>query len=147
MTITAIVLDGFHKGHMVRTSGYLPTLKLLKPKTTTVDYCCGGDDIRTDSAEQIEYKACFHGVDQKVVLYSTDGKSEGILSMFNWESSFLPWNYNTHLKVGYHNEPILRDDDGTQMSEYDKGYRLGIEDGRIMEAKESRKHFSKAPAV
>lgn len=136
---TAIVLDGFHSGHVVHISGYLPVLRLLKPTTTKVDYCCGGDEIGTDGPEEIEYKAAFHGVDQKVVLYTRAGKSDDILSIFPWERTLLPWNYGTTLKMGYHNEPVIRKDDGEQMSEYEKGFERGIEEGRILREKEIRK--------
>lgn len=136
--ITAIVLDGFHSGHVVRTTEYLPVLRLLKPRVTQIDYCCEGAETGTDEPEEIEYKACFHAVDRDVVLYTVNGKSQTILSMFPWESSFLPWTRNTHLKMGYHSEPIVRKDDNTQMTEYEKGYQLGIEDGRIAQAKEQR---------
>lgn len=136
--ITAIVLNGFHEGHVVRTSGYLPVLKLLKPTVTTIDYCCGGDEIDTKGPEELEYKACFHAVDRNVVLYSVEGKSESILSMFPWENTYTKWNAHTTLKMGYHDEPIIRKDDGTQMSEYEKGFERGIEEGKIMQAKLQR---------
>lgn len=134
--ITAIVLDGFHRGHVVRMS-YYPTLRLLKPKVLRVDYCCGGDEIGLEKDEIVEYKECFRGVDQDVVLFSKKGKSYDILGMFNFqEKSIFPWTHNTTLHMGYHNEPIIRKEDGTEISEYDKGYERGIEDGRIMQAKE-----------
>lgn len=124
--ITAIVLDGFHEGHVVRLTAYLPVLRLLKPRITMIDYCCGGDEINTTWPEELEYKACFHAVDKNVVLYSVEGKSEAILSMFPWQSTFTKWTSNTHLMMGYHNEPVIVKDDGTQMTEYEKGYERGI---------------------
>lgn len=133
---TAIVLDGFHSGHVVRVRGYLPVLRLLKPTTTTVDYCCGGDEIETKPPEELEYHAAFHGVDRSVVLYTRSGKSDDILSIFPWERTFLPWNYNTYLQIGYHHEPIIRKDDGTHETEYERGVRDGIKEGRILQAKE-----------
>ena len=135
--ITAIVLDGFHKGHTVRMS-YYPTLKLLKPRVARIDYCCGGDEIGTEDADIVEYRECFRGVDQDVVLFSEKGKSTDILGMFPWEHTKLPWTHGTTLKMGYHHEPIIRTDEGTEVTEYDKGYERGIVDGRIMQAKERK---------
>lgn len=74
--ITALVIDGFHKGHVVRMQ-YSPTLKLLKPKIRRIDYCCGGDEIALEKDEILEYTACFHGVDREVVLFK--GKINGLL--------------------------------------------------------------------
>lgn len=140
-TITAIVLDGFHKGHVVRLSAYMPTIRLLKPSRTIVDYCCPGYDSVDKELSESEYHAVFHGVDGDVVLYSKSGKSIDILGMFNFhEKSLVPWTNNTHLVMGYHNEPIIRKDDGTQMTEYEKGFEQGVGKGRIMQAKEMRIH-------
>jgi len=108
--ITAIVLDGFHAGHVVQTD-YHPILKLLKPTVIKVDYCCGGDEMSPQGPEMIEYKECFRGVDQNMVLYSRSGESRDILGMFNSERSIYPWTYGTVLKMGYHNEPLIRTDD------------------------------------
>ena len=108
--ITAVVLDGFHTGHVVQINHH-PTLKLLKPTVIKVDYCCGGDEMPPQGPEIIEYKECFGGVDQNVVLYSRTGESRDILVMFNRERSIYPWTHGTTLKMGYHNEPIIRTDD------------------------------------
>jgi hypothetical protein len=135
--ITAIVLDGFHAGHVVRMS-YHPTLELLKPKVIKVDYCCGGDEVGPEEPETIEYKECFRAVDRDVVLFSEKGESLSILGMFPWEREKIPWTVGTTLKMGYHNEPILREDDGTEITEYDKGYARGVIDGKIARAKEEK---------
>jgi hypothetical protein len=42
------------------------------------------------------------------------------------------------LYFGYHNEPVIRKQDGTQMTEYDRGFERGIEEGRIIQAQTSR---------
>lgn len=109
--ITAIVLDGFHAGHVVQMD-YHPTLKLLKPTVIKVDYCYDGEELSPEAPEILEYRECFRGVDQNTVLYSRSGASRDILQMFNWrEHSLLPWTHGTTLKMGYHNEPIIRIDD------------------------------------
>jgi len=138
-TITAIILDGFHKGHVVRMD-YMPTLKLLKPRKITVDYYCD-NSMLVDNAipEHIEYKECFRGVDQDTVLYSEKGKSGDFLSWFNSQQvSESPWNEYTTLYFGYHNEPVVRKQDGTQATEYDRGFERGVEEGRILQAKQNK---------
>jgi hypothetical protein len=111
--ITAIVLDGFHSGHVVRMDCQ-PILKLLRPTVIKVDYCCGGDEMPPQGPEFIDYKECFRGVDQNVVLYSQSGNSLDILRMFNWEYSLLPWTQGTTLRMGYHDEPIIRIDESVE---------------------------------
>ena len=139
--IKAIILDGFHKGHTFSME-YMPIVKLLKPRTLIVDYCCDNDThVDNPIPEEIVYQECFRGVDKDVVLYSEKGKSLDILSMFAWEDSLLPCTPNTTLYFGYHNEPIRRKDDGTQMTEYERGIEKGIEEGRILQAKEFDKKF------
>ena len=134
--ITAIVLDGFHKGHVVRTQ-YMPTLKLLKPRSLTVDYCCDSNvTVNTPIAEATEYKECFRAVDGNIVLYSQKGESmDFVSSWFKHEYTDNPWNEFTTLYFGYHNEPVQRKQDGTQKTEYDRGFEEGIEEGRIIQAR------------
>lgn len=142
MKIRAIILDGFHKGHVV-VMEYMPTVKLIKPRNLTVDYCCDNDVTVNDPIHSyVEYKECFRGVDHDVVLYSEKGKSSDFLSWFNKTvASEKPWNEFTTLYFGYHNEPIVRKEDGTQMTEYDRGFERGIEEGRIIQQKEFDKKF------
>lgn len=139
MRVQAIVLDGFHKGHVVSME-YMPTLKLLKPRNITVDYCCDMGQIVNDPIpDYVEYKECFRGVDQKVVLYSQKGDSTHFAgSWFSKEYTIEPWNEYTTLYFGYHNEPIRRKQDGTQMTEFDRGFERGVEEGKILQAKNSR---------
>lgn len=140
--IHAVIIDGFHKGHVVRAE-YGPTIKLLKPRTLTVDYCCDGETIVDNPiADYIEYKECFRGVDGDVVMYSEKGESGAFLGWFGREVSLKPWNEYTTLYFGYHNEPVVRKQDGTQMTEYDRGFERGVEEGRILQAKEMRKKYA-----
>lgn len=135
MKIQAIVLDGFHKGHTVFME-YMPTLKLLKPRKVIIDYCCDNEiTVDTPIPEYIMYKECFRAVDKNVVLYSEKGESRDFLSWFNKEVSGEPWNEYTTLYFGYHNEPVIRKQDGTQMTEYDRGFIRGVEEGRIIQAR------------
>ncbi len=136
--ITAIILDGFHKGHTVRMD-YMPTVKLIKPRNITVDYCCdSGTTVNDPIDSYVEYRECFRAVDQDIVLYSEKGKSMDILGWFPYEVTSKRWNENTTLYFGYHNEPVRRKDDGTQQTEYERGFERGVEEGRILQAKEMR---------
>ena len=139
-TIQAIVLDGFHCGHTLRIE-YMPTLKLLKPRNISVDYCCDNDIVVNDPISQyIEYKEVFRAVDGDVVLYSESGKSIDIMGMFKGrEVTSKKWNEFTTLYFGYHSEPVERKDDGTQKTEFDRGFERGVEEGRIIEHKNLHK--------
>ena len=143
MKITAIVLDGFHKGHVVRME-YMKTLKLLQPRTIQVDYCCDyPNSVVEPIAKEIEYKECFRAVDGDVVFYSQSGKSMDFIGWFEWNKTRQRWNEFTTLYMGYHDEPIQRKDDGTQKTDYERGFERGIEEGRIMEAKATRFPYGK----
>lgn len=111
--IEAIVLDGFHKGHVVRLP-YHPTIKLLRPRTIMVDTCCGGDEMVPEPSEILEYKECFRAVDDEVVLYSTTGASLDIKGFFPAEFSLLPWGTNTTLYFDYHDGLLKRVDSPTE---------------------------------
>lgn len=141
MKITAIILDGFHKGHVIR-GDYIDRIKLLKPKHNIVDMCCDGEINSTVDIDYIEYKECFRAVDKKVVMYSLSGKSDDYVMQQTHNVSSKIWNINTELYFGYHNEPAIRKDDGTQMTDYEKGLERGIEEGRIMQQKEIDKRYS-----
>lgn len=88
--VQAIVIDGFHKGHVVQLP-YHPTIRLLKPRTIMVDTCCDDMEMPPNNEEVIEYKECFRAVDGEVVLYSTTGvirrTSKG---SFQQNSAWLP---------------------------------------------------------
>lgn len=139
--VISVVLDGFHKGHVVH-GHYGPTLRLLKPRSLTVDYCCDKNiTVDTPISEYVEYVECFRAVDTDVVLYSEKGNSTDFLGWFNREVTDTPWNEYTTLYFGYHNEPIERKQDGTQKTEFDRGFERGVEEGRIIQAKEDRNNF------
>lgn len=135
--ITAVILDGFHKGHVVRMEN-MPSLRLPEPRNLTTDYCCDADSTVNNAVpEYREYVECFRAVDGDVVMYSEKGKSRDFMSWFNREvSSESPWNEYTTLYFGFHNEPVVRKQDGTQMTEYDRGYEKGVHAGKIQQAKE-----------
>ncbi len=118
MKVTAVVIDGFHAGHTVRME-YSPTLKLLKPLVIRVDYCCDPDTKFNEPIDYLEYKECFRSVDRRMVLYSEKGESMDMLGKFPMTYSERPWNPNTILYMGYHNEPIIREDTPTPITNED----------------------------
>lgn len=110
--ITAIVLDGFHRGHTVRMD-YMPTLKLLKPRVHRMDYCCrGGKEVYLEEDEIIVYNVCFQAIDRKMALYSLKGESQDLMlgNLFGHVFSEKPWSRKTDLYMGFHEEPIIRED-------------------------------------
>jgi hypothetical protein len=107
--IQAIVIDGFHKGHVVRLP-YHPAIKLLKPRVIMVDTCCDGIEVPPDDPQIIEYKECFRAVDREVVLYSTTGASPDIKAFFPAKFSLLPWGSNTTLYFGYNDRLLKREE-------------------------------------
>lgn len=126
--IQAIVIDGFHKGHVVRMS-YFPTIRLLKPQTIEIDTCCDLYEYPPSVSESIEYKACFQAVDQEVVLYSTTGKSEDVFKWFAIAVSDKPWRDDTSLYYGLHGGYMRREDGTGADEEYQRGFRKGVERG------------------
>lgn len=81
--IDCIVLDGWHKGHHIVMPKVHKKIVLMKPVTTTVDDCCGGEVVGQDAELQKEYVLAFASEDGKTCLYSTDGKSGSIMHR-NW---------------------------------------------------------------
>lgn len=123
--IQAIVIDGFHKGHVVRMP-YYPTIKLMKPIVVMVDTCCYGDELPPEPAQPIEYKECFRAVDQEIVLYSTTGKSEDLHKWFGVALSDKPWRADTTLYMGFHDGFLRREDGNSADVEYERGFKNGM---------------------
>lgn len=114
-SIKAVIIDGFHKGHIVRVP-YAPTLNLPKPKTVMVDTCCGGNEMPPLDREILTYKECFRALDQEVVLYSEKGNSVDIFEgngFFGFTAEFTskPWTPKTVLYFGYHDGYLKRKDE------------------------------------
>lgn len=111
-SIQAVVINGFHKGHIVRVP-YAPTLNLPKPITIMVDTCCGGDEMLPEPAKILTYKECFRAVDRGIVLYSVEGKSQALFEdngFFGFTPEFTskPWTPKTVLYFGYHDGFLRR---------------------------------------
>lgn len=113
-TIQAVVIDGFHKGHVLRLP-YSPVISLAKPKVVMVDVCCPQYPDSHHDAEILQYKECFRAVDKEMVLYSVDGKSTALFEGngffgFTPEWTSKPWSPKTVLYYGYHEGLIKRVD-------------------------------------
>jgi len=107
--IQAIILDGFHAGHIVALP-YHPIIKLVKPRVIMVDTCCYGDETPPTTEQTIEYKECFRSVDQTTVLYSTKGEAWQIRYLYPATFSKYPWTSQTTLYYGYHDGYLRRTD-------------------------------------
>jgi len=108
--ILAIILDGFHKGHALKME-YSPVIKLIKPKTVIVDYCCDNGMSPDDDLRVLQYIECFRAVDKNIVLYSENGMSMDFLRLFpKQEFESKPWTEDITLYFGFHKEPVLRSD-------------------------------------
>lgn len=85
--VRCVVLDGWHKGHVVVFPGPAPpTIKLHRPKVVT--WCsCNADNepepfINDPSAD--EYQLCLRGLDGEVSAYSVNGRSDALLNGRDW---------------------------------------------------------------
>ena len=105
--VEAIIIDGWHKGHVLRME-YCPIIKLLKPKEVVVDYCCDPSMEFPKDPEMIEYKECFRAVDHNIVLYSTKGESRDVYGFFTHEVTNKAYRPDTVLKFGFIGENFER---------------------------------------
>lgn len=102
-----IVIDGFHKGHVVDLSNPAPPIKLIKPKTITICDCdepgsMQGEHFNFDSSE-ISYRCAFKSIDGNVALYSQSGESAAIFdSGFAHVWREKPWGRDEVLYFGCH---------------------------------------------
>lgn len=82
MSVTCIVLDGFHKGETAILPSAPPILNLYRPPTVTTCECNPDSYYETDvSGARIDsLKLAFRSIDGATALYSTDGKSSHILN-------------------------------------------------------------------
>src|SRR5258708_6546832 len=78
--VNCIVLDGFHKGELVRLPHAYPTIKLARPMTVTI--CeCSPDAIHESRRGKGEktYRRSFLADDGKTALYSETGDSDIVI--------------------------------------------------------------------
>ena len=108
-TIKCLVLDGFHKGHMVVLGEPLNQLTLLKPRAITVDDCCDGSIVGADNDIKKSYIMAGYSVDRTMAFYSTDGSMESLLKR-DWIAveSGIRW-HEQPIYVGIHDPRAVVD--------------------------------------
>jgi len=75
VSVNCIVLDGWHKGHLVTLPEPPHSLSLIRPEVITIDYCCDGEEHRRVPTNKHDYHLAFTSLDRKTALYTTDGSS------------------------------------------------------------------------
>ena len=109
--IQCLVIDGFHKGHSVTVDTPLQRLALMKPITTTVDFCCGeGDEVMgVDRDLRKEYQLAGYSVDRDIAFYSTDGSMNSLLQR-DWISHRDGYDWKEQpIYVGMHDPRAVVD--------------------------------------
>lgn len=105
--VKCIVINGWHKGHMITLPQALPIIKLPRPKVVTVCDCSDlyGEE-RFIAVPKIDtYMLAFGAVDGKGAIYTVKGDSEPMFSNRDWHtySNRSPWK-DTPLIVGCHDD-------------------------------------------
>lgn len=102
-----IVINGWHKGHMVTLPTALPTIRLPRPAVTTICDCDPGREPETFNAESNAgtYVLAFRALDGKSAIYTVKGDSEPMVSNRDWHTykNDLPYK-DTPIIVGCHDE-------------------------------------------
>lgn len=79
-----VVLDGWHKGHVVMLPDAPPTIRLYQPKVVTWCECSESLDATASDPTAREYKLAFRATDGEVACYSVKGDSGALLSGRDW---------------------------------------------------------------
>lgn len=108
--VNCIVLDGWHKGTVVRMPRELQSLVLPRPRVVAVDYCCDGEVFKDSAPDKHSYVLTFMSVDKKTALYSTAGNSEVIERGRDWITTINTEWLQTPLYVGMHDERAVFED-------------------------------------
>jgi hypothetical protein len=117
-----IIIDGWHKGHVLDWRKPMPEIQLLRPKTVTVCDCDDFESIISGKPasekdgerfefpkEQITYKVAFTSPDGEVALFSTGGKSTDIFGAgFDRAFRDRPFGPNEVLYFGCHDAQAFR---------------------------------------
>lgn len=111
--IRCIVLDGWHKGHMVDLPEPRQVISLIRPRVITFDDCCDGSEVADVSSNKHDYSLAFRSVDGEVALYSTDGKSKHIYNQRDWITTADGKWAEQPLYVGIHDPRAIMEYDIT----------------------------------
>ena len=82
--IKCIVLDGWHKGHVVDLPSPVHSLELYRPTVVTIDDCCDGDVVAEAPTNRHSYPLAACSVDRSTALYSTDGSLDSLWKNHDW---------------------------------------------------------------
>lgn len=100
-----VILDGWHRGEVIRLPNPGPTVRLLKPPVITVCDCNADfapDEFGPTDSEMITYHVAFLSVDGDVALYSTNGKSMNFFDRFIHHYQAKPYSRTETLRFGCH---------------------------------------------
>lgn len=108
MSVKCIVIDGWHKGHMVILPRALPHLELPRPAVITYCDCNIEDEVWKAGPNTDMYTLAFTAVDGKSAIYTLKGDSESMVSNRDWHTyrNDLPWK-DTPITVGCHDEQAV----------------------------------------
>lgn len=101
-----LVVDGYHKGHLVDLPNIVPVLRLPRPITRTIcDDYDEAPDIYEVEAGVNDYVLAFKSVDGKMAIYSVDGSSKTLID----NRDFITYENGSRWKdtpviVGCHDE-------------------------------------------
>jgi len=102
-----VIIDGFHRGHVLDWHDPQPEIRLVKPKTITQCDCnpAGIEEFPSDE-DIITYKCAFRSIDGRVALFSTTGESMRFLVDGGFIHHFQkePWHKGTVLYFGCHDQ-------------------------------------------
>lgn len=82
--VMCIVLDGYHKGHMIRLPRVMQEIRLVRPRTITIDDCCDGEKVGDIQKGYEFYKLAFGSIDGETALYTWNGGSRQLWNMREW---------------------------------------------------------------
>jgi hypothetical protein len=100
--VHCIIIDGWHKGHMIDMPELRMIISLIRPPVVTIDDCCDGSEVANVPTGKVDYQLAFRSIDGDVALYSTNGKSSQIYEFRDW---IMPVDSNWReqpLHVGIH---------------------------------------------
>lgn len=108
MSVKCIVIDGWHKGHMVVLPSALPRLELPRPAVTTIDDCYEPSEVFKAPAGNDMYTLAFRAIDGKSAIYTVKGNSEPMVSNRDWLTypNDKPWK-DTPIVVGCHEHQAI----------------------------------------
>lgn len=100
--VKCIVIDGWHKGHIIVMPNPGRELRLMRPRTITIDDCCDGEAVADIKKGYETYQLAFGSIDQETALYSTDGGSKQFWEHRDWISPIDKNWLEQPLYVGIH---------------------------------------------